>query len=223
MSGSPWVNRITAASHTVPDMIAFPFRGTRQQVITGKSIFLRHPDITDHTEWAALREESQTFLRPWEPTWPDDDLSRAAFRGRIRRYNQEIAAGTGFPFFICSGKNGAILGGITLGNVRRGVSQSGQIGYWMGERYGGNGVMSEAVGLLCDHSFHAIGLHRLEAACIPDNTRSIRILEKAGFAREGYLRSYLKINGAWRDHVLYARINPLHEHTGLKARQGEAV
>ena len=85
------------------------------------------------------------------------------------------------------------------------------------------GIMSEAVGLLCDHAFRACGLHRLEAACIPDNTRSIRILEKAGFAREGYLRSYLKINGAWRDHVLYARINPQHERAGLQAKQGEAV
>ncbi len=204
-------------------MIAFPFRGTRQQVITGKTVFLRHPDISDHAEWARLRAESEAFLRPWEPVWPNDDLERAAFRGRIRRYNQEIAAGTGYPFFICSCDSGAMLGGITLGNVRRGVSQSGQIGYWIGERHRGKGIMSEALGLLCDHAFRSCGLHRLEAACIPDNARSIRILEKAGFAREGYLRSYLKINGAWRDHLLYARINPHHERVDLKAKQGEAV
>lgn len=189
-------------------MIALPFRTARHQIIAGKRVRLRHPDISDHAEWAVLRAESAAFLQPWEPTWPKDDLDRNAFRLRIRRYNQEIAAGTGFPFFVIDNASGAILGGITLGNIRRGVSQSGQIGYWIGERHQGKGVMSEAVSLLCGHAFRACGLHRLEAACIPDNKRSIGLLEKAGFEREGYLRSYLKIDGAWRDHVLYARINP---------------
>jgi [ribosomal protein S5]-alanine N-acetyltransferase len=204
-------------------MIAFPFRGTRQQIVTGRTVFLRYPDISDHAEWAALRAESESFLRPWEPAWPSDDLERSAFRGRIRRYNQEISAGTGYPFFICSRIDGAILGGITLGNVRRGVSQNGQIGYWIGSRHKGKGIMSEALGLVCEFAFATCGLHRLEAACIPDNTRSIRILEKAGFAREGFLRSYLKINGVWRDHVLFARINPRHEHAGAPLKQGETV
>jgi ribosomal-protein-alanine N-acetyltransferase len=204
-------------------MIALPFRGTRQPVISGETVFLRYPEFADHAEWAALRAESESFLRPWEPAWPSDDLQRSAFRGRIRRYNQEVAAGTGFPFFICSRKSGAILGGITLGNVRMGVAQSGQIGYWIGAAHKGKGVMSEALTLVCGHAFSTIGLHRLEAACIPDNTRSIRILEKAGFAREGYLRSYLKINGVWRDHVLYARINPRHEPVAAPAEQGETV
>jgi [ribosomal protein S5]-alanine N-acetyltransferase len=204
-------------------MIAFPFRGTRQQIIPAKRIFLRYPDINDHGEWAELRAESADFLKPWEPTWPANDFEKLAFRNRIRRYNREIAAGTGYPFFICDARTGALLGGITLGNVRRGVSQSGQIGYWIGARHQGKGIMSEALGALCDHAFNVLGLHRLEAACIPDNTRSVRILEKAGFTREGYLRSYLKINGIWRDHVLYARINPRHERANMPAEQGETV
>ena len=204
-------------------MIAFPFRGTRRPVVTGKTVFLRYPEVSDHAEWASLRAESENFLRPWEPTWPSDDLHRSAFRGRVRRYNQEIASGTGFPFFICSQENGSILGGITLGNVRMGVSQSGQIGYWIGARFKDNGVMTEALGLLCVYCFSTLGLHRLEAACIPDNARSIRILEKTGFAREGYLRSYLKINGVWRDHVLYARINPRHELALAPLKQGESA
>ncbi|TCD13482.1 GNAT family N-acetyltransferase [Oricola cellulosilytica] len=204
-------------------MIAFPFRGTRQRIVSGESIYLRYPELADHSEWAALRSESESFLRPWEPAWPSDDLQRSAFRGRIRRYQQEISAGTGYPFFICSKDDDTILGGITLGNVRRGVSQSGQIGYWIGVRHKGNGVMSEALKLMCGFAFSTCGLHRLEAACIPDNTRSIRILEKAGFAREGYLRSYLKINGIWRDHVLYAQINPRHGRANTPQKQGEAV
>lgn len=204
-------------------MIAFPFRGTRPQIIPGRNIYLRHPDISDHAEWAELRAESADFLKPWEPTWPPDDLERPSFRSRIRRYNQEISGGTGYPYFICDKRSEAILGGITLGNVRRGVSQCGQIGYWIGKRHQGRGIMSEALELLCQHAFSRFELHRLEAACIPDNTRSIRILEKAGFAREGYLRSYLKINGIWRDHVLYARINPHHERMNAPVQQGETV
>jgi len=223
MPGSPSADPPASRKTTVPDMIAFPFRGARQQIITGKSIVLRHPEISDHTEWASLRADSRKFLQPWEPTWPNDDLERAAFRGRIRRYNHEIAAGTGLPFFICEKGTGKIMGGITLGNIRRGVSQCGHIGYWIGERHSGRGIMSEAVSLLCDHAFRACGLHRLEAACIPDNTRSIRILEKAGFTREGYLRSYLKINGAWRDHVLFSRINPRHERLSAPVEKGETV
>ncbi|QKV18866.1 GNAT family N-acetyltransferase [Oricola thermophila] len=202
-------------------MIAFPFRGTRQQVIAGTRIHLRHPDITDHGEWVALRAESAEFLKRWEPVWPANDFDKVAFRGRIRRYNREIAAGTGYPYFICDKQDGRILGGITLGNVRRGVAQSGQIGYWIGVRYQGHGYMSEALGLLCEQAFTTFGLHRLEAACIPDNTRSIRVLERTGFEREGYLHSYLKINGIWRDHVLYARINPHHERGGATVKLGE--
>ena len=98
----------------------------------------------------------------------------------------------------------------TLGNIRRGVTQSGQVGYWIGERHGGKGLMREAVKLVCEYGFSYNGLHRLEAACIPGNTRSVRLLEASGFEREGLLRSYLKINGTWQDHFLYARINPLH-------------
>lgn len=204
-------------------MISLPFRPPRQQIVTGEAIYLRYPEYGDHEEWARLRATSESFLRPWEPAWPSDDLEKNAFRGRIRRYRQEIAAGTGFPFFICDRQSNAIFGGITLGNVRRGVSQSGQIGYWIGARYNGRGIMSEALTLVCGHAFDTLGLHRLEAACIPGNARSIRILEKAGFEREGYLRSYLKINGVWRDHVLFGRVNPRHEEVAVPAIRGETA
>lgn len=205
-------------------MLPLTFRGSRQPIVKGANVYLRYPDAADHPEWAALRESSESFLRPWEPAWPTDDLQRSAFRGRVRRYAQEISAGTGFPFFICDRRTDRLLGGITLGNVRRGVSQSGQIGYWVGVQHTGKGIMSEALGLLCGHAFDTLGLHRLEAACIPENGRSIRILEKAGFEREGYLRSYLKINGVWRDHLLFGRINPRHEPGAAQShKSGEKV
>lgn len=191
-------------------MFAFSSRGASGAVIEGRTVHLRHPELADHEQWAALRAESAQFLQPWEPVWPRGDLTRPAFRARLRRYAGEIRAGTGFPFFVVRNSDEALLGGITLGNIRRGVAQNGQIGYWIGEKFAGRGFMSEAVALVCEYAFARTGLHRLEAACIPGNSKSIRLLEKNGFQREGVLRAYLKINGRWRDHVLYARINPMH-------------
>ncbi|WP_306119597.1 MULTISPECIES: GNAT family protein [unclassified Roseitalea] len=191
-------------------MFAFSNRSTGKAVMEGRQVHLRHPELADHEQWAALRAQSATFLKPWEPVWPRNDLTRPAFRARLRRYNNEIRAGTGYPFLVCRNGDDVILGGITLGNIRRGVAQNGQIGYWIGARFAGQGYMTEAVALICEFAFARNGLHRLEAACIPGNNRSIRLLERNGFHREGILAAYLKINGAWRDHVLYARINPLH-------------
>lgn len=195
-------------------MFAFSFRGNARAVIEGDCVGLRHPEFCDYGEWSNLRAESAEFLQPWEPRWPRDDLSRLSFRSRLRRYAGEINNGTGFPFFLARLSDNALLGGITLGHIRRGVSQSGQIGYWIGEKYAGQGYMREGLELLCEFAFSRHGLHRLEAACIPSNERSVRLLEKAGFEREGHLRSYLKINGSWQDHTLYSRINPLHQENG---------
>lgn len=191
-------------------MFAFAGRSTGRAAIEGRTIHLRHPEPSDYEAWAGLREQSARFLKPWEPAWPRDDLTRPAFRARLRRYAGEIRAGTGYPFFVYRNEDEAMLGGVTLGNIRRGVAQNGQIGYWIGECFAGRGYMSEAVALICEFAFARNGLHRLEAACIPSNVRSIRLLERNGFRKEGVLAAYLKINGQWRDHVLYARINPLH-------------
>lgn len=192
-------------------MFAFSFRGNSKAVMEADRVCLRHPEMNDYMQWSALRASSASFLQPWEPRWPRDDLSRISFRNRLRRYGHEISSGTGYPFFLVRQEDGALLGGITLGHVRRGVSQSAQIGYWIGEAYSGQGFMSEGLNLMCEYAFSRHGLHRLEAACIPTNERSIKLLEKTGFEREGLLKSYLKIDEKWQDHVLFARLNPLHE------------
>lgn len=183
---------------------------TADPVTRGKTVQLRFPHASDYAAWARLRAASSEFLQPWEPRWPSDDLSRDSYRKRLKRYNQEIKAQTGFPFFIERRSDKTLLGGISLGHVRRGVSQSGQIGYWIGKDFAGQGHMREGLELLCNFAFSSLNLHRLEAACVPSNERSIGLLEKAGFEREGHLRSYLKINGNWQDHILYSRINPFH-------------
>ncbi|WP_343313788.1 GNAT family protein [Brucella sp. BE17] len=187
-------------------MIGLSFRRNSPTVMRGPRVYLREPMAVDFTVWARLREESRAFLTPWEPTWPDDDLTKSAFRYRMRRFQEEIAAGTGYPFFIFQNGSNRLVGGITLGNIRRGVAQNGVIGYWSGAPHAGKGYMGEALGMVIPFAFDELRLHRIEAACIPHNIRSIRLLEKAGFQREGLLRSYLKINGFWQDHLLFALI-----------------
>ncbi len=186
-------------------MFSLPFFRRPSPALRGDQVTLRLPKASDYREWAALRAESRNFLEPWEPRWAPDELDRGAWRQRLARYVEDYAAGTAIPFFIFEGE-GAMIGGITLGNIRYGVAQTGQIGYWIGQRYAGRGLMLEALGLLVAHAFETLRLHRIEAACIPDNQRSIRLLEKAGFRREGLLRSYLRINGIWQDHFLYALV-----------------
>ena len=95
---------------------------------------------------------------------------------------------------------------MTVSNIRRGVSQSATIGYWMGECHAGNGYMSAAVEAVCNRLFRDNGLHRVEAATLPTNMRSVALLERCGFRLEGCARDYLKIAGRWQDHLLFARL-----------------
>jgi ribosomal-protein-alanine N-acetyltransferase len=187
-------------------MFSLPFFRREFPALKGERVMLRMPVAADYREWAALRAASRRFLEPWEPRWPADELERGAWRQRLGRYRADFAQGSAVAFFIFETCSGKLVGGITLANIRHGVAQSGQIGYWIGEQFAGQGYMLEALRLVSRFAFETMRLHRIEAACIPDNKRSIRVLEKAGFQREGLLRSYLRINGIWQDHYLYALI-----------------
>jgi ribosomal-protein-alanine N-acetyltransferase len=171
--------------------------------IRGGTVLLRAPVLSDYAQWARLREESRAFLAPWEPIWPGDDLTKIAFRRRIKRYQREIRNGTGYPFFVFSQDGETLLGGLTLAQVQRGVTQSAVLGYWMGAPYAGKGFMSAAVRAVLGFAFDSLNLNRIEAACLPNNGASIGLLEKVGFTREGYARKYLCIDGRWQDHLLY--------------------
>jgi ribosomal-protein-alanine N-acetyltransferase len=175
--------------------------------IPGAGVTLRVPQSGDHAEWAALREGSRSFLTPWEPTWPADDLTRGAFRRRLKRYADDQRSDLAYAFLIFRSDDNALVGGLTLANIRRGVAQAGSIGYWIGAPFARKGYMTEAVRALIPFCFRSLRLHRVEAACIPANSASIRLLEKTGFTREGYARGYLCIDGAWQDHLLYAQLN----------------
>ena len=203
-------------------MLGLSYFGRDRLLLAGSRVTLRVPANSDYEEWSSLRRRSRDFLEKWEPRWAGDELERASWRLRVRRYRDEYSRGTGVPFLIVLNDTGSIVGGISVGNIRRGVSQSGQIGYWMGEPYAGRGLMGDAVGVLVRHCFGALRLNRIEAACIPDNLRSIRVLEKAGFTREGLLRSYLRINGDWQDHYLYALLAGEYHAQGTRGAAVES-
>jgi ribosomal-protein-alanine N-acetyltransferase len=175
-----------------------------QLLLRGDGLYLRPAVGADYIAWARLREQSRAFLTPWEPIWPIDDLTRTAFRRRLRRQGEEMARDESFAFLIFDATSDELLGGLTLGGVRRGVSQAATLGYWMGAPHAGQGRMTRAVASVARFGFGSLRLHRIEAACIPDNAPSLALLERNGFRREGFARAYLKINDAWRDHILLA-------------------
>lgn len=176
-------------------------------VVKGEGVTLRPPRGSDYEAWADLRRQSHAYLQPWEPTWPEDDLTRAAFRRRLAIYTREMDAGNAWPFFVFADADQALVGAITLSNIRRGVAEAGALGYWIGQPHAGRGRATAAVRAVVAHAFDELRLHRVEAACVPRNLASRRVLEKSGFGLEGRARAYLKINGAWSDHLLFGIVN----------------
>ncbi|GMG81820.1 GNAT family protein [Paralimibaculum aggregatum] len=169
-------------------------------------LLLRPPRLADFEPWMTLRNESRDFLVPWEPAWARDHLSIRAFRNRVAWAERAIRHGEAFPLFLVGRESGEIIGGITLSNIRRQPAQAGTLGYWTGQRHARRGYMTEALAGLRDHAFGVLDLSRLEAACLPDNAASRRLLERCEFKYEGVAQSYLQINGRWRNHVLYAAL-----------------
>ena len=175
--------------------------------LRGECAYLRPPQAKDWREWAELRTRSRAFLEPWEPKWPEGALTHTAFRRRLRRQAREVREGLGYSFFAFRREDDALVGGINLSNVQRGVTMSCSLGYWIGEPYARQGLMTDAVRAQLPYVFRTLDLHRLEAACLPNNVASERLLRGLGFRQEGYARNYLRINGAWRDHLLFALLS----------------
>ncbi len=178
--------------------------GQSDPTLRGPDVRLRPPQLRDWQAWAELRAASRDFLTPWEPTWPSDALTRSAYRRRIRRQIRDASDDIGYAFFVMRESDDALLGGITLSNVQRGAAQSCSVGYWVGKPHAGRGYMTQALTCTLVHCFNTLGVNRVEAACMPNNRASQKLLERCGFRREGYARNYLRINGAWRDHLLFA-------------------
>ena len=171
--------------------------------LTGERVFLRPPKRRDALKWQKLRMSSKTFLVPWEPSWDASSCSRRAYLRYFKNSNYLANMDRAYSFLIFKIDDNTLLGGINIGNVRRGVSQSASLGYWIGEKHSRNGYMKEALKLLIPSLFVDLRLNRIEAATLEENIASKNLLKKIGFKKEGVLRKYLKINGTWRDHILY--------------------
>ena len=180
-------------------------RRSRVRIETER-LTLRPPAHGDFRAWAGLRERSAAFLVPWEPTWSHDHLTRKAFTNRVYWANRSIASGAALPLFLERRADRALLGAITLDNIRRGPAQDGTLGYWIGEPFARQGYMREAIEAVVHYAFETLDLSRIQAACLPENKASRGVLEKCGFKYEGVAQSYLQINGRWRNHVLYSNL-----------------
>lgn len=176
-------------------------------ILAGDRLYLRSPEISDFEAWATLRSVSRDHLQPWEPAWAEDSLTREGYRRRLAWFERLRRQDLGEAYFMFTRRNDTLIGGITLSNLRRGASQCGELGYWVGRPHAGEGYMTEGLAVMVAHCFSAVRLHRLEAACLVENMPSQRLLRRAGFRPEGILREYLKINGVWRDHQLFARLS----------------
>ncbi len=186
--------------------------------LVGPKVMLRPPSRGDERQWTEIREQSRDFLEYWEPTWPSDATTATAFRRRLKKFTADWRDDSTYAFLIFAKEGGALLGGITISNIRRGVAQSGSVGYWIGKPHARKGYMSEAVQLVLDFAFDNLALHRVEAACLPSNTPSRNLLLNSGFTQEGFARRYLRINGTWQDHISFAilRTDPRTNVTSSK-------
>lgn len=181
-----------------------PQRSAFEPVLVRDPVYLRGPAPGDHAAWARLREESRGHLVRWEEDWSPDDLSYAAYRRRLRHFEREARRAAGLSLFVFERESRALVGGATLTNIRYGAARTGVVGYWIGAPYVRRGFGAAAVEAVLAHAFGAIDLNRAEAACQPENEASQRLLARCGFRREGRAKDYLRINGRWRDHDLFA-------------------
>lgn len=173
-------------------------------VLRRNGVLLRAPAMSDYPAWAELRSRSRQYLVPFEPAWSTDELSRSSYRDRLKRYQRDARDDAGYAFFIVRETDRALVGAISLSNVRRGVAQSASVGYWIGAGFTRQGFASRALAAVATFGFDELRLYRIEAACMPSNAASLGVLARCGFRQEGLARRYLRINSAWEDHILHA-------------------
>lgn len=182
------------------------FRSGRKLRLETERLTLRPPVHADFRSWAALRQASAAFLKPWEPSWSADHLTRRSFTNRVYWAQRSIANQSAVPLFLIRREDQVLLGAITLDHIRRGPAQMATTGYWIGAAFAQQGYMAEAIEAVVHYAFNTLDLSRIEAGCLAENTPSRRLLERSGYKYEGVAQAYLQINGRWRNHVLYANL-----------------
>jgi ribosomal-protein-alanine N-acetyltransferase len=171
--------------------------------LTSGEVTLRPLTYSDAGAWREARQRNAAWLRPWDATVPPGSEARpSSFRSLVFRLHRQARAGTTYPFAVDVG--GRFAGQVTVNNIVRGSAQFASVGYWLDRDYAGRGVMPCAVAMVIDHCFTSGGLHRIEIAIRPENSNSLRVVEKLAMREVGYAPKFLHIDGAWRDHRIYA-------------------
>ena len=164
---------------------------------------LRPLKTSDGTAWRLARQHNAAWLVHWDATVPPGgDARPSSFRALVKRLDRQARSGSSYPFAVLV--DGSFAGQVTVNNVVRGSALFASIGYWIDQQYAGRNVIPRAVALVVDHCFFELGLHRIEIAIRPENSNSLRVVEKLGLHEVGYAPRYLHIDGDWRDHRLYA-------------------
>jgi len=176
-------------------------------VAAGGSVILRHPRWSDYEAWKDLRQENKAYLTPWEPAWDARHLTRLTYRSRLARFKKMVANDEAYPFHIFRASDDRLIGACNITHIQRQVAQTAQLGYWVGEHYARQGFARASVSAAVKFCFETLGLHRVEAGVQSDNAASIKVLTAMGFTHEGTARGYLKINGQWEDHDIYAKLS----------------
>ncbi|HYG94202.1 MAG TPA: GNAT family protein [Nocardioides sp.] len=198
--GRPWPNVLTSGVDPV--------------------VTLRPIRRSDAKAWQDARRRNAAWLAPWDATAPPGAAARpTTFRTVVRRLAKAARAGTNYPFVV--EVDGRFAGQVSVNNVVRGSAQFASVGYWLDKEYAGRGVMPRAVAMAIDHAFFNAGLHRIEVCIRPENSNSLRVVEKLGIREIGYAPRFLHIDGDWRDHRIFA-ITKEEAPRGLLARLEEA-
>lgn len=176
-------------------------------------LVLRPPRTSDVGEIRRLLRANQEHLRPWTPAPPhaEDPSSITEVSKTVLRHRREWKQGSAFVFFSAHRERpGRFIGKIALNGVLRGAMHGAYLGYWIDAEEQAKGLTIEGIRAVLDFAFEQAGLHRIQAAIMPRNERSLRVIEKLGFRREGYAERYLQIAGVWEDHVIFAKTREEH-------------
>jgi [ribosomal protein S5]-alanine N-acetyltransferase len=164
---------------------------------------IRLLELRDATDMLALRVSNDGFLRPFEPAKPPGFLTLEAQRREIEIGIRSRMSDRSYSFGIFDAE-GRLVGRIALSNIVRGAWQNATLGYFVGHEYNGRGHCTDAVALVLAFAFEDVGLHRVQAGVMPRNGASAKVLVRNGFRFEGLAPDYLRINGRWEDHHIYA-------------------
>jgi len=183
------------------------------QYILGSRTFIRSPKRRDWRAWVDLRRNSYEFLKEWEPIWEIKDCNKAAYMRQLRIQKFKAVNDQAYTFLCFEMQQELLLGGINISNIQRGVAQTANIGYWLGEEYTNKGYMKESLEAMLPFLFEQMKFNRLQAFTLPKNIPSRNLLNKLKFKEEGLIRKCMKINDVWRDHVLYSKLAQEHNNS----------